>query len=33
MEKQHINIGKETLAHTTLARFFLAFRFITNGLV
>jgi len=26
-------IGKETLAHTTLARFFLAFQFITNGLV
>ncbi|MBR1456943.1 MAG: CvpA family protein [Oscillospiraceae bacterium] len=28
-----ILIGKETLAHTTLARFFLAFNFITNGLV
>ena len=26
-------IGKETLEHTTLARFFLAFHFITNGLV
>jgi len=26
-------VGKETLAHTTLARFFLAFRFITNGLM
>ncbi len=26
-------IGKETLAHTTLARFFLAFRFLTHGLV
>ena len=26
-------IGKDTLEHTTLARFFLAFHFITNGLV
>jgi len=25
--------GKQTLSHTTLARFFLAFRFITNGLI
>jgi len=28
-----ILFGKETLSHTTLARFFLAFRFITNGLM
>jgi len=26
-------IGRETLAHTTLARFFLAFRFVTSGLI
>ena len=26
-------IGRETLANTTLARFFLAFRFITSGLM
>ena len=26
-------IGKDTLAHTTLARFFLAFRFLTSGLI
>ena len=26
-------IGKETLEHTTLARFFLAFRFLTSGLL
>lgn len=26
-------LGKDTLAHTTLARFFLAFRFLTNGLL
>lgn len=28
-----IIFGKETLSHTTLARFFLAFRFITKGLL
>ena len=28
-----ILIGKDTLGSTTLARFFLAFRFITNGLL
>ena len=28
-----IIIGKDTLEHTTLARFFLAFRFLTSGLL
>ena len=26
-------IGKDTLIHTTLARFFLSFRFLTGGLL
>ena len=28
-----IIIGRDTLEHTTLARFFLAFRFLTSGLL
>ena len=33
VERGGILIGKDTLGSTTLARFFLAFRFITNNLL
>ena len=29
----HVDAGKTTLAETTLARFFLAFDFLTNALI